>query len=336
MNLLLQHWLTHQANMRPDSAFIVTDERKWTYGQIEAKSNQLAWLLKDRGCRPGDRIGIHMSGSAEALITIFGILKSDCIYVPLDPDGPADRSNKMIRKAGVTWIIAGGSENRKVAHLLSGNGITSLLRVGWINFSDLQRNVNTCPVKPDFTLEDLRQFDDYPPVYKNRPDDPAHIQFSSGSIREPSGVVNTHCKDIQLVKWAVTHFGITSSDRLSGHPPLHFNMSGMDIFSTVATGAELHPVPAKINILPNNISEFIRERSLTQWVSVPSILTHIATMDAVKPDDFSSLKRLMWRGETMPANTLTYLMKRLPHVTFTNLYRPTETPLSSGYQMAAK
>src|SRR5258708_35990021 len=83
--------------------------------------------------------------------------------------------------------------------------------------------------------------------------------------------------------------------------------------------------------MPHKLAEFIRRSGLTQWFSVPSALKYMAQFDVVKFNDFPSLKRLLWCGEALPTPTLIHFMKRLPAVTFTNLYRPTETTIASSY-----
>jgi acyl-coenzyme A synthetase/AMP-(fatty) acid ligase len=60
-------------------------------------------------------------------------------------------------------------------------------------------------------------------------------------------------------------------------------------------------------------------------------LTYLAKFDVIRPNDFPSLKRLLWCGEVLPAPVLRYWMQRLPHVTFTNLYGPTEATIASSY-----
>ena len=120
------------------------------------------------------------------------------------------------------------------------------------------------------------------------------------------------------------------SDRLSGHFPLHFDLSFFDIFSAAAVGAELHLVPPDL-VLPNKLAEFIRGSELTQWFSVPSALGYMAKFNVAGFDDFPSLKRILWCGEVLPTPVLMYWMTRLPHVTFTNLYGPTETTIASSY-----
>jgi acyl-coenzyme A synthetase/AMP-(fatty) acid ligase len=95
-------------------------------------------------------------------------------------------------------------------------------------------------------------------------------------------------------------------------------------------------VPADVSLLPNQLADFIRRSELTQWFSVPSVLNYMAKFDAVKVNDFPSLKRLLWCGEVFPTPALMYWMQRLPRVSFTNLYGPTETTIASSYYTVPK
>jgi non-ribosomal peptide synthetase component F len=122
-----------------------------------------------------------------------------------------------------------------------------------------------------------------------------------------------------------------ASDRLSGHFPLHFDLSFFDIFSAAAVGAAVHLIPPELNVLPNKLADFIRKSAITQWFSVPSVLSYLARFNVVRSHDFPGLKRLLWCGEVLPTPTLIHWMTRLPHVTFTNLYGPTETTIVSSY-----
>ena len=93
----------------------------------------------------------------------------------------------------------------------------------------------------------------------------------------------------------------------------------------------MHLVKPELNVVPNKLANFIRDSELTQWFSVPSVLSYLAKFDLVNQGDFSALKRVLWCGETLPTPTLIYWMKKLPHLTFTNLYGPTEATIASSH-----
>jgi amino acid adenylation domain-containing protein len=155
--------------------------------------------------------------------------------------------------------------------------------------------------------------------------------FTSGSTGQPKGVVITHTMVTAFLDWAIRYFGMTGSDRTSGHSPLHFDLSTFDVFGSLTVGAELHLVSPELNLVPGRLAQFIRDSKLTQWFSVPSILAYMASQDVVAQDDFPCLNRVLWCGEVFATPSLMYWMKRLPKVRFTNLYGPTEATIASSY-----
>jgi amino acid adenylation domain-containing protein len=163
-----------------------------------------------------------------------------------------------------------------------------------------------------------------------RPSDPAQILFTSGSTGAPKGVVITHAAVGAFLDWALPYFGHRAGDRISGHPPLHFDLSTFDIYGALCSGAELHLVPPSV-LLPAQLAAFIRDSRLTQWFSVPSTFAYITRGDAVTEGDFPSLERIIWCGEVLQPAVLAYWMRRVPQCTYTNLYGPTEATIASSY-----
>jgi amino acid adenylation domain-containing protein len=332
MQSLLQHWVTEQAQRRPDAVALVMNEERVTYGHLEESSNRLARLLKEAGCEKGDRVCFLIPKSPAAYISMLGILKADCIYVPMDTSSPAARLAKIVESCEPRFILGSGSVANTLDELMSEDGFRSSVSigpvpVGWMD-DDAAAGRN---FEVRFSKSDLVSYSGAPLDYQNTREDPAYILFTSGSTGTPKGVVITHSNVIHFIEWANRYFGICSSDRLSAHPPLHFDLSTFDTFAAFAAGAELHLVSPTLNLLPNKMADFIRASELTQWVSVPSILSYMVKFDVVSFNDFPTLKRLLWCGDVFPTPPLIYWMRRLPKVSFTNLYGPTEATVASSY-----
>ncbi|HXM22676.1 MAG TPA: amino acid adenylation domain-containing protein [Terriglobales bacterium] len=327
MTRLLQNWVSAQAERRPEAVAVVMERQALTYRQLEEASNRLARLLKAAGCRRGDRVCFAIPKSPAAIIAILGILKADCIHVPIDTSSPTHRVSKLLKSSEPRYLLGVGASASLLQDLFSQNNFKSSIRVGWMEESSQQFPTFT----PAFTWSDVDSYSSEPLEYENNSDDPAHILFTSGSTGEPKGVVITHANVIHFVDWATRYFGMTDSDHVSCHPPLHFDLATFDIFGAFAAGAQLYLVLPELSLLPNKLAEYMRNAELTQWFSVPSVLSYMAKFDVVEFNDFPALKRLLWCGEVFPTPALAYWMKRLPKVTFTNLYGPTETTIASSY-----
>ena len=327
MTELLQQWVTWQADRRPDATALVMEGTRWTYGQLDAASTQLARTLRAAGCARGDRVCILLPKSPLAVMSMLGVLKADCIYIPIDTASPAARVAKIVRSGEPRVILAGSRSASLLDELLADPHLRSAVSVGWMEAGQAGR----AHFAAAFALGDVYGAPTSPLDSRNGSTDPAHILFTSGSTGTPKGVVITHGSVIRFVEWAKWYFKLGPSDRVSNHPPLHFDLSTFDLFGAFAAGAQVHLVPPEINLLPNALAEFIRASELTQWFSVPSLLSYLAKFDAVRFDDFPTLRRLLWCGEVFPTPALRYWMTRLPSVTFTNLYGPTETTIASSY-----
>ena len=323
--MLLQDTVAGHAERNPDAVAVVSKTQSATYRELEEQSNQLARVLKDNGCEKGDRIGLLLPKSIAAVVGMLGSLKAGCIYVPMDKASPAARLAKIIDTSEPACILAIDATTKLLNASLSGCRTRNQIRVGWLQSSKSEET----PVA--FSWEDLSSVSPLPVACNTRPEDAAHLLFTSGSTGTPKGVVITHTNVVHFLNWANRYFQTTSSDRISCHPPLHFDLSTFDLWGTFLAGAQLHLVPYEISLLPNKMADFIRRSELTQWFSVPSALKYMAQFDVVRLNDFPSLKRLLWCGEALPTPTLIYWMKRLPGVAFTNLYGPTETTIASSY-----
>lgn len=325
--MLMQDLVTGAAERHPDATALVMGAERITFEALEAGANRTANMLQSIGCKPGDRVCLLLPKSIPTIAAMLGTLKAGCVYVPMDQDSPTARLAHIARACEPAAILVSKESIKQAVELRAispeaaaaqcGTLATGLEPVEGIEFA--------------FTGGSIAALSERAPDIRRSPGDTAHILFTSGSTGEPKGVQITHENVVTFVDWGRRYFQFQPGDRHSGQPPLHFDLSTFDIFGTLSAGAELHLVPGGLNMFPNKLVEFIRESKLTQWFSVPSLLSYMQKFDVVKQGDFPDLKRLLWCGEVFATPGLIYWMERLPHVTFTNLYGPTEATIASSY-----
>jgi amino acid adenylation domain-containing protein len=94
-----------QADRDPGAVAVVFEEQELTYGELEARANQVAHALAGRGVGPEVLVGISLERSLEMIVALLGVMKSGGAYLPLDPSYPADRLAFMREDAGVALVI---------------------------------------------------------------------------------------------------------------------------------------------------------------------------------------------------------------------------------------
>src|SRR5439155_16625348 len=76
-----------------------------SYAKLDALSDRLRDVLIARGIRRGDRVGVYITKSIDAVAAIFGILKAGAAYVPIDPHGPVGRNAYILNDCAVSLVV---------------------------------------------------------------------------------------------------------------------------------------------------------------------------------------------------------------------------------------
>ena len=286
-----------------------------SYAALDERSNRLARLLLDHGVNRGDRVCLVQPKAPVAVVSMLATLKAGAVYVPVDTASPAARIDKIVTAAAPRVMLASADASGLLARMTTDARVISV--DGAIDGADAGPT-------------DAQGYDAQPLPTTTQPSDAAHLLFTSGSTGTPKGVVITHAMVDAFLEWALPYFGFRPGERISGHPPLHFDLSTFDIYGSLSAGAELHLVPRDV-LLPHQLASFIRDSALTQWFSVPSTFAYMVRGDAIRQGDFPSLKRILWCGEVLPPAVLVHWMRRVPHCSYTNLYGPTEATIASSY-----
>jgi amino acid adenylation domain-containing protein len=318
----LTQLLARSAEQRPEATAVWARGSTLTYRKLEERSNKLSLLLRERGIQKGDRVGLYFPKSVESLVAMFGILKAGAAYVPLDPEQPPARAGYIIgnckMKGLITDSVRLGKLNRETTELLP-------LQVVFGEPAEKQLG-NSVPWEALASYPGDRPFDLQPVTT-----DLAYILYTSGSTGEPKGVMLSHQNALTFVEWCANTFHVRPEDQLSGHAPLHFDLSVFDIYNAIEAGATLHMIPEDILIFPASVAKFIETHNLSIWYSVPGALTQLALHGKVTKERFPRLRTILFAGEVFPIKHLQRLAELLPGVELYNLYGPTETNVCTYY-----
>jgi amino acid adenylation domain-containing protein len=322
--------LERSSARRPEGIAVVDGHRSITYGELDRRANRLAWALRERGLSRGDRVGLYLDKSIEAITAIYGTLKAGGVYVPLDVTAPPARVGKIAADCGLRVLVSEIAVASRWSDLLAAGANLELVLCVDASVAD------GAVVLPGVELagpDALDACSTEPPAIRGITLDLAYVLYTSGSTGVPKGVKLSHQNGLAFVSWAVRALGLCSEDRFSSHAPFHFDLSIFDLFAAALVGAPIVLVPRQASLFPGDLVKLIAREEITVWYSVPSVLTMVATRGGLGSDALATLRVVLFAGEVFPTKYLRLLMRQLPGVRLCNLYGPTETNVCTWYDV---
>jgi amino acid adenylation domain-containing protein len=313
VTFLLSQTLTQSAARFPDHLALVDKQRQYTYTELDEASNRFANHLIACGVKRGDRVGLYLEKSLEAVASLFGILKAGAAYVPLDPGAPLARVAYMITDCKIAAMVCSRA-HYEALNAFPAVPTSAAIGVAVDGDASWRKASPLPPPDPHAIERDL-----------------AYILYTSGSTGNPKGVMISHRAALTFVEWAAEEFDVQPGDRVSSHAPFHFDLSTFDLFSTIKAGATVVLVPPTLSLFPASLAKFISEQRINIWYSVPSALTRLLLYGNLTSFDLAALRTVLFAGEVFPVKYLRCLMRILPHASFHNLYGPTETNVCTWY-----
>ncbi|MBR0415128.1 MAG: amino acid adenylation domain-containing protein [Clostridia bacterium] len=284
----------------------------YSYKELSAKSRQIGSALcaKTEARKP---IAVLMEKSCETLAAFFGIAYAGCCYTLLNPSLPASRLQQIKEVLGARIIITDADHRELAAEIAAADDdildVTALL--------EAEEDAAALAAVRRGAIDT----------------DPLYINFTSGSTGVPKGVIINHRSVLDFIPVFTETFGIGSGDVLANQAPFDFDVSVKDIYSAMSTGATLVIVPTRLFSSPTDLLDYLCENEATVMVWAVSALCLISTFHGLDYKVPSTVKKILFSGEVMPAKHLSQWMEKLPETTFVNLYGPTEITCNCTYHI---
>ncbi|MCW3072741.1 MAG: non-ribosomal peptide synthetase [Bacteroidetes bacterium] len=267
-----------------------------TYTELNEKANQLAAQLIGKGVTPDSVVGIIAERSCEMIIGIIAILKAGGAYLPVDPAYPDER----------------------ILHMIKNSEAAAVLTYSYTLPAALQH-------LPAISLADgvFKGSTENPPLIP-APGNLAYVIYTSGSTGLPKGVMVEHRAFLNIKD---AYFKISAGEKTTLSCNFVFDVSVLEIFSSLLNGACLCIPPAGVVSDPADYADFLQRKQITTAYLHPMHLQPIANV--LKNFDACFLKRILIGVEPIKHEMIKWYLHR--HIEIINGYGPTETTICATF-----
>ena len=297
--LRIDRRIAELAALQPDAAAVSDADGALSYAELEREAAHLAAGLAARGVGRGDHVGLCLSRSRHLVTAALAVLKAGAVYVPIDPDYPAERIAYLCEDAALTLAIC--DDGRE----FDAPGATVLAMSQW----------RATPAAADWR-----------PDPDCALDDPAYMIYTSGSTGRPKGVRVSH-RSVQALLGAVERdFALTGADVWSFFHSFAFDFSVWEVWGALITGARVHVVAHATSRDPQAFIADANAQGVSVLSQTPSAFGQLMAADRETPLG-AQLRLVVFGGEALDARALLPWFDRHPEseCRLINMFGITET-----------
>lgn len=309
--------LIHQAFFQyalqhPHNAALYWDKDQpgqMSYGELANKALKLSGALVNKGSKKNTRAAVVLPKGSSQIISVMGILGSGSLYIPIGVEQPSGRQEKILKKAGVQFIVTDSSTLSDFPHL---KVLAEELHITIINLDKISQ-VQALDAPIQVNVDQL-----------------AYIIFTSGSTGEPKGVEITHSAAWNTIQDINTKFEVNSSDCALAISALDFDLSVYDIFGLLAVGGSLVLIQEEERKEASLWLRLVEKYKVTVWNSVPALFDMLL-LSSSEENDLSSLRLVLVSGDWVGLDLKDRMKERAENCQLIALGGATEASIWSNF-----
>ena len=284
----------------PNAVAAELGEDRLTYGELNARANQLAHHLRELGAGPETVVGLSLERSLDAIVAILAIWKSGGAYLPLDPALPEERLRFMLEETGAAFVVTRKS-------------VGSALPMGASRMIFLDGDAAAIGRRPDENLSGGAAENNL-----------AVVLFTSGSTGKPKGVMLPHRGLRNRLLWGREIYRLSEADRVLQVYSISFDFAIWEIFTPLVAGGRVVMAPVGAPQDPSQVTRIIAERSVTMAGLIPSMMDALLEDPGIR--NCGCLRIVSLGGDALTGSLARKFRSRLD-AELQNAYGPTEASI---------
>jgi acyl-CoA synthetase (AMP-forming)/AMP-acid ligase II len=295
----------------PDRPAIIFEDKRYTFGQLNERTNRLANALSKLGVKKGDKVALFQVNCNHCVETYFATAKLGAIYVPLNFRAKEDEQEYMLNFAEVNTLFIG---ERYLEMIDSIKGKLPSLKIyisiegphsGMLAYEDLISSA------PDDEVE--TDIDD---------GDTTMLMFTAGTTGKPKAVMLTHNSFSTYVLENVSPPDPELEERNVLTVPL-YHVAGIQAMMAAIYGGRTLIMQRQFEA--KQWMELVETEKANRAMMVPTMLKQLLDHPDFSKHDLTSLKVITYGAAPMPLEVIKKALDAFPGASFINAFGQTET-----------
>ncbi len=276
-----------QARERRGEVAARFEDEEITYGELARRAGQLAGFLRARGVREETVVALSLYHGLDLLVGMMGILLAGAVYLPIDPNYPVERVERLVGDARPRFLIT-----EKALEGKFGSVSTELM-----------------------LLDQVRDLGEWEATVL--PGQAAYVMYTSGSTGRPKGIVHEH----RSLAYAALAHRRPPGEKLVAlvAGSIGFDASLLVIVLTLVSGGTVC-FSQNRSLDAGQIISQIKKFGVNYTLCVPSFYSLLLSREERMP----SLKYVDLGGDSISKDILMLHRKWAPQAFLNNVYGPSE------------